>query len=120
YIVRFLLDTPRALRGGGVLCDPPPVILEQFIPGVEPDQAALGCAGDISADLNDVVLEVPDPLAGLKLRETLPQHLAHALAMRRIPEMQDGVVPNGECRADRLEGAGCHSQHFPEQAPGRA
>src|SRR4029079_12481427 len=83
------------------------------------DQAALGCAGDISADLNDVVLEVPDPLAGLKLRETLPQHLAHALAMRRIPEMQDGVVPNGECRADRLEVAGCHSQHFAERHPGR-
>jgi len=47
----LLVEAPPTLLGGRVQRDHAAVVLEQLVAGVEPDQAALGRAGNIAADL---------------------------------------------------------------------
>jgi hypothetical protein len=83
------------------------VVVEQLVSALVADKAAPRHAGDLGADLEDVVLQLADPLAGLELGQTLPEHLADAVSTRRVPQVQDRVVPDGEGRSDRLKVAPC-------------
>src|SRR4051794_26949286 len=54
--------------------------------------------GNITADFDDVVLQQAQAFACLKLSKTLPKHVADPIPVRWIPEMQYGVVTDGERR----------------------
>ena len=110
-------------RGQGTVG--PPVIFEQLVAGVQPDKASLRDAVDLLAHGDDLVLQAADALATLKLGQALLQQCPHALPVRGIPEVEDGVVADGKRGPHRMEFAGrdveLHRRHLVrEQQPQRA
>ena len=103
-------------RGQGTVG--PPVIFEQLVAGVQPDKASLRDAVDLLAHGDDLVLQAADALAALELGQALLQQCPHALPVRGIPEVEDGVVADGEGGAHRVQLAGGDVERFAKREPG--
>ena len=115
----FLGEPALFVLGGGQCPHQAPVFLQKIVAAFEPDQAAVGSPGDIATDLDDVVFQLADALGGLELGQALEEHVAHAVAMRRVPEIQHGVVADGEGRPHRVERPGGDAQRLAEGEPRR-
>ena len=69
------LQPALLVLGGGQRAIDAPVVLEQLVAAVQTDQAALRNAVDLFADLDDLVFQLADALAGLELGQALLQHV---------------------------------------------
>ncbi len=116
---KLILEAALLVLGGGQGPVQAAVVVQQFVAGVEADQAAPGGADNVAADLDDVVLKLADPLAGLELGQALLEHVTDAVAVGRIPEVEDGVVADREGGPDGLQRPGGDLQGIAEGDPGR-